>query len=272
VSADATFDRGTPRRVGAVMLRHWYLISGSWPRFLDLCYWPMVQMILWGFIQTFLARQSSFFAQAGGILLGAVMLWDVLFRGQIGLAISFFEEVYSRNLGHLLATPLRIGEYMTALMSVSLVRTVAGLFPATILAIWFFGFSVYSLGLVLIAFFFSLIAFGWSIGLFVAGLVMRYGLGAESLAWALIFALAPLCGVYYPTTILPSWVQAISAVLPASHIFNGMRAVLIDHVVRGDLLLAALSLNILWIAFGITGFLALHRAARDRGMLLQVGE
>ena len=86
-------DSGTPRRIGAVILRHWYLIAGSWPRFLDLCYWPLVQMVLWGFIQTFLMQQSSFFAQAGGVLLAAVMLWDVLFRGQIGLAISFFEEV-----------------------------------------------------------------------------------------------------------------------------------------------------------------------------------
>src|SRR5262245_11741266 len=260
------------RRIGAVILRHWYLIAGSWPRFLDLCYWPMVQMILWGFIQTFMVQQSSFFAQAAGVLLAAVMLWDVLFRGQIGLAISFFEEVYSRNLGHLLATPLTIGEYMASLMSVSLMRTAVGLFPATLFAIWFFGFSLYSLGIALVAFFFSLIAFGWSIGLFVAGLVMRYGLGAESLAWVFIFALAPLCGVYYPVSILPSWVQVMSAVLPASYIFEGMRAVLIEHSVRPDLLLTAVGLNVLWLAVGVAGFLTFHRQARERGMLLQVGE
>jgi ABC-2 type transport system permease protein len=231
-----------------------------------------MQMILWGFIQTFLMRQSSFFAQAGGILLGAVMLWDVLFRGQIGIAISFFEEVYSRNLGHLLATPIRIGEYIAALMIVSLLRTACGLFPATLLAIWFFGFSLYSLGFALAAFFFSLIAFGWSIGLFVAGLVLRYGLGAEGFAWALIFALAPLCGVYYPTTILPPWVQTLSALLPASYIFNGMRAVLMEHVVRMDWLAIAAGLNVVWLAGGIIAFLIFHNSARERGMLLQVGE
>ena len=263
---------GSLRRIGAVMLRHWYLIAGSWPRFLDLAYWPTVQMILWGFIQTFLIQQSSFFAQAAGLLLAAVMLWDVLFRGQIGLAISFFEEVYSRNLGHLLATPLTIGEYMVALMSVSLMRTTVGLFPATILAIWFFGFSVYSLGIALAAFFLSLIAFGWSIGLFVSGLVLRYGLGAEGFAWAFIFALAPLCGVYYPISILPSWVQVLSALLPASHIFEGMRAILVDESVRPDLLLYAALLNVVWLAGGIAGFLIFHRQARERGMLLQIGE
>lgn len=263
---------GTPRRISAVLLRHWYLIAGSWPRFLDLCYWPIVQMIMWGFIQTFMMRQSSFFAQAGGILLGAVMLWDVLFRGQIGLAISFFEEVYSRNLGHLMATPLRIGEYMASLMIVSLMRTAIGLFPATLLAIWFFGFSLYSLGIALVAFFVILIAFGWSIGLFVAGLVLRYGLGAESFAWAVIFALAPLCGVYYPVTILPGWVQYLSAILPASYIFAGMRAVLMQHVVRVDYLFIAAMLDLIWLAIGGSAFLMFHEKARERGMLLQLGE
>ncbi len=260
------------RRIGAIVLRHYYLITGSWPRLLELVYWPAVQVIIWGFIQTFLMQHSGFFVQAFGILLGAVMLWDVLFRGQLGLSLSFFEEIYSRNLGHLLATPLRPGEYIAALMTTSLIRTSVGLFPATLLAIWFFGFSVYSLGLSLAAFFFSLIIFGWSIGLFVSGLVLRYGLGAEGFAWALIFAIVPLCGVYYPVSILPHWVQQVSAFLPPSYIFEGMRNVLIHHQVRLDLLATAAMLNIIWIAGGVTAFLAFFARARARGMLLQLGE
>jgi ABC-2 type transport system permease protein len=263
---------GALQRIGAVTLRHWYLISGSLPRILDLCYWPLVQMILWGFIQTFMAMQSSYFAQGFGILLGAVLLWDTLFRGQISLALSFFEEVYSRNLGHLLATPLRPAEYIVALALTSMLRTLIGILPATFLAIWFFGFSVYSLGLGLVVFFFSLIAFGWSIGFFVSGLVLRYGLGAEGFAWAVIFALAPLCGVYYPTSILPDWVQPISAALPPSYIFEGMRAILLDQTLRPELLLAALVLNVVWFAGGVAAFFAFYDAARDRGAILQLGE
>ena len=218
-------------RIAAMTARYYYILRSSWLRLLELIYWPAMQMLVWGFLYTYLYESKSAMANTAGLLLGAVLLWDVLFRGQIGLAIAFFEEVYSRNLGHLFATPLRIGEYIAALMLVSFARTIIGLFPATLLAIWFFDFSLYSLGIALIAFFVSLIVFGWSIGLFVAGLVLRYGLGAESFAWAFIFALAPLCGVYYPTSILPPWVQVLSAALPASYIFNGMRAVLIDHVV-----------------------------------------
>jgi ABC-2 type transport system permease protein len=161
---------------------------------------------------------------------------------------------------------------MAALMIVSFLRTAIGILPATFFAIWFFGFSIYSLGIALVAFFFSLIAFGWGIGLFVSGLVLRYGLGAEGFAWAFIFALAPLCGVYYPVSILPPWVQAISAILPASYIFEGMRAVVIEHAVRPDLLLVATALNVIWLAAGVAGFLIFHRQARERGMLLQIGE
>ncbi len=269
---DMIFDSGTPRRIAAVVERHWYLIGGSWPRFLDLCYWPLVQMVLWGFIQQFMASQSGYFAAGAGMFLGAVMLWDTLFRGQIGFSISFFEEIYSRNLGHLLATPLSPGEYIVSLMVTSLLRTSLGLFPSTLLAIWFFGFNIYSLGLALGAFYASLIIFGWSVGLVVSGLVLRYGLGAEGFAWALLFAVAPICGVYYPVSILPHWLQLFSAILPASYIFEGMRDIVLNRTLHPQLLLIAGALNALWLAAGVAAFYAFYNKARDRGMLLQLGE
>jgi ABC-2 type transport system permease protein len=272
MSAVDALRTGSLHRIGAIVLRHWYLIWGSWPRMLDLVYWPMVQMVLWGFIQTFVSGQSGFFAATGGILLGAVLLWDVLFRGHISFSISFFEEIYSRNLGHLLATPLRPAEYIAGLMVTSAARTLIGLVPTTFAAIWFFGFSIYALGFALSGFFLSLIVFGWSVGLFVSGLVLRFGLGAEGFAWAIIFVLAPLCGVYYPLATLPSWMQIASYALPPSYIFEGMRAILIDHKFRPDLLMGAIGLNVVWLGGGIAAFLGFFRAARDRGMLLQLGE
>jgi len=225
-----------------------------------------------GFIQTHLVQRSGFFARAGGILLGGVMLLDVLFRGQISLCVSFFEEIYSRNLSHLMATPLRLSVFAMSLMAASLLRTLIGWVPATLFAIWFFGFSIYTLGLALGLFFLSLIAFGWSIGLVVAGLVLRFGLGAEGMAWSLIFALAPLSGEHYPVSVLSAWLQWASHILPASYIFEGMRAILTEPTFRPELLVAAFALNLLWLAGGPFAFFAFTRAARNRGMLLQVGE
>ncbi|MBH63660.1 MAG: ABC transporter [Alphaproteobacteria bacterium] len=262
----------SPRRIGAMVLRYVYLIRGSWPRIIELAYWPTMQMILWGFITLFLMGHSNFIAQAFGILLSGVLLWDVLFRGQLGVAMSFLEEMWSRNLGHLFVSPLRPHEMLVSLMVVSFIRTLIGLIPASLLAMMLFGFSLYSLGLPLIGFFFNLIVMGWSIGFMVSGLILRAGLGAESMAWAMIFAIAPICGIYYPIDVLPGWLQSVAFFLPASHVFEGMRAILVDGAFRPDLMFNAVLLNIGYLALGMFVFLTFFRSARVQGMILQVGE
>jgi ABC-2 type transport system permease protein len=260
------------QRVGAMVLRYVYLLRRSWPRLLELVYWPAMQMVLWGFISVFFARNSAWVAQASGVLLSGVLLWDVMFRGQLGVSVVFFEEMYSRNLGHLFASPLRPYELVIALLVISFIRTVIGVGGAALLAIPLYHFSIFSLGFPLVAFFANLLVMGWAIGLLVGGLVLRYGLGAENLAWVAIFAIAPVSGIYYPISVLPDWLQVVAHALPSSYVFEGMRAVLFDHVFRVDLLLAAVALNVLYLGLGIAAFLAIFRVARERGLLLNIGE
>jgi ABC-2 type transport system permease protein len=260
------------RRIAAMVLRYWYLLRGSWPRILELAYWPTVQMIMWGFISQFMATNSTWVAQAAGVLIAAVLLWDVLFRGQLAVSISFFEEMWSRNLGHLFVTPLRPGEFAASLLSISLLRTLLGIVPASLLAVLFFGFSVYTLGLSLAAFFFSLLMFGWAIGLGVTGLVLRHGLGAENIAWGLVFALLPISAVYYPVSVLPVWLQYVAYAMPPAYSFEGMRSILLHGAVRYDLMAAGFALNIVYLALGVAMFFHYFRMARRRGSLLQQGE
>jgi ABC-2 type transport system permease protein len=260
------------RRVYALVLRHTYLLRSSGPRILELVYWPTVQMILWGFITVFLVSHSSWIAQASGVLLSGVLLWDVLFRSQLGVSLVFMEEMWSRNLGHLFVSPLRPFELGCALLTMSLIRTLIGVGGAALIAIPLFHYSIFSMGLPLLAFFINLIIMGWSIGLLVSGFVLRYGLGAESMAWIAIFAVQPVSGVYYPIDTLPVWLQYVAAALPSSHVFEGMRAVLFDHVFRADLLLTAALLNVVYLTAGFASFLAYFKIARVRGQLLHVGE
>ena len=259
-------------RIWAMILRHYYLIRGSWPRILELIYWPTLQMTLWGFITVFFESHSSWVAQAAGILVSAVLLWDVMFRGQISLFLSFIEEIWSRNLGHLFVSPLRPGELIVALLLVSLVRTLIGVGGAAIIAILLFDVSIFTLGIPLAAFFINLIVMGWSLGLIVSALVLRFGQGAESLGWAAIFLVQPISGVFYPISVLPSWLQPVAAAMPSSHIFEGMRAILIDEVFRVDLLTNAVGLNLVFVVISIVIFFSVLRYARIHGQLLQLGE
>lgn len=260
------------RRIYALVLRNIYLLRSSGPRILELMYWPTMQMVLWGFITVFLVNHSSWVAQASGVLLSGVLLWDVLFRGQLGVSLVFMEEMWSRNLGNLFVSPLRPFELACALLTMSLIRTLFGVGGAALIAMPLFHYSIFSLGLPLLAFFVNLLVMGWAIGLLVSGIVLRYGLGAESMAWVAIFAVQPISGVYYPISTLPTWLQYVAAVLPSSHVFEGMRAVLFDHTFRMDLLLHAVLLNVVYLSAGFYSFLAFFKVARVRGQLLQVGE
>lgn len=260
------------RRVGAMVLRYLFLLRGSWPRLFELAYWPTVQVILWGFISRFLTTNSSWVAQAGGVLIAAVLLWDCLFRAQLGVSLSFLEEMWSRNLGHLFVSPLRPAEWVIALMTMSLIRTLIGVMPAALIAIPFYGYSVFGLGLPLAFFFANLLIMGWWIALIIIGLILRYGMGAESLAWMAIFLLAPVSAVYYPLATLPAWLQPVALALPSAHVFEGMRAVLFQHRFPLGELAAAAGLNLVYMViagFIFSGFFAL---ARRRGALLQTGE
>lgn len=262
----------SPRRVAAMVLRYLYLLRGSWPRVAELIYWPTMQVILWGFITQFFMTHSTWLAQAGGVLIAGVLLWDVLFRSQLGVAVSFLEEVWARNVGQLFVTPLQPYELMLSLATMSLLRTLIGTVPAALLAIPLYAFSIFTLGVPLLAFFVVLIMFGWAMGLAVSGCIMRYGLGAESLAWLAIFALAPLAGIYYPIATLPHWLQPVAWALPMSYVFEGMRAVMFSHVFRSDLMLEGLALDGIYILLGGAAFLGFFRIARRRGLLLQMGE
>ena len=258
-------------RIGAMILRYWYLLMSSWPRLMELVYWPALQIITWGFLQNYISQNAGFFAQAGGTLIGAVILWDILFRGQLGFSISFLEEMWARNLGNLMMSPLKPIEFLISLMIMSLIRLAIGIIPMVILAM-FFKFNLFTLGLPLIAFFCNLIFTSWSLGIFVSGLVLRNGLGAESIVWTLMFGLMPLACVYYPVSVLPTWLQYVAWALPPTYVFEGMRALLFDHTFRADLMLTALAINVVLFIVSFAIFLGLLNSARRAGTLISGGE
>jgi ABC-2 type transport system permease protein len=259
-------------RIGAMVLRYWYLLSNSWPRAVELIYWPTVQMLTWGFVQLYVAQNSTFFANAAGLFVGGLLLWDVLLRSQQGFAFAFLEELWSRNLGNLLMSPLRPSEFIVSLMVISIIRLAIGMIPVTFLAIPLFGFNVWGLGLPLAVFFVNLVIAGWSIGLVIIGILLRQGMGAEALAWSLMFLLMPITCVYYPVATLPAIVQPVAWALPTTYVFEGMRAILVDHTFRIDLMATAFAMNALWFAAAVFAFYRLLAAARRAGSLLQQGE
>jgi ABC-2 type transport system permease protein len=259
-------------RIWGMILRYWYVIRSSWPRTAELIYWPLVQMLMWGFLQSYLASATSFASKAAGLFIGAVLLWDILVRSQLGFAVAFLEDIWSRNLGHLMMSPLRPAELVAALMAVSFIKLMVAMVPVAFLAYFFFGFNVLSLGVAFAAFFANLVLTSWALGLVSIGVVLRWGLGAESFAWLIVFVLLPLCCVYYPVATLPAWLQPVSLALPPTYVFEGLRAIVLEGTFVAAYMLKAFGLNIIYFALGFAAFTYFLQSARRHGSLVQMGE
>lgn len=259
------------RRIWGLMYRHLALYRRSWPRVLELMYWPTLQMLIWGFTASFVAARASGPLHAAGALLGGVLLWESALRTQMGISISFLEELWSRNLGHLFVSPIRPWEMIAALLGISFVRMVTGVLPAILLAWVLYAFDLFALGPVVVLLFANLIVMGWAVALGVVSLILRHGAGAEALAWSVLFGLTPFSAVFYPVSILPQAMRPVAFLLPSSHVFEGMRAALAGAI-RWDELGWAAALNAAWLSMMLVVFARQFRQARVRGALLNIGE
>lgn len=259
-------------RISALIARHLYLYRRSFPRLLEIFYWPLLDLVVWGFITVYLSQEGKGLHGAVTFFLGALIFWDILFRAQQGVTISFLEEIWSRNLMNLFASPLTSGEFLAATMAMSVFKVAAVSIIMAFSALFFYSYNVFVMGLVLIPFVFNLIAVGWFIGILTMSIIMRFGQQAEVLAWGLVFLFQPISCVFYPVSVLPDWLQPVALANPAAHVFEGMRGILVNQDVPWEHLAWATSLNALYLLIIITIYQYTFSACKERGMLVRVGE
>ena len=259
-------------KIFALSLRHIYLIKGSFPRILDLIYWPTIQIFLWGFISKFFTLNSSFYENTVGVILSAAILYDFLFRSSISYNMMFLEEIWSRNFTNLFIAPIKISEIITALTCTAIFRTLIGLIPASIIAIPLFGVSIFKIGIPLIFLLITLYVFGITLGLLVTAGLIRYGPSFENIAWASLFFLAPLGCIYYPVEILPLWLQIIAELLPLVYIFEEMRNILIYDSINLYQIFKATLISFVYFILGIVVFYKSYDGAKERGTLINMGD
>ena len=259
-------------KIYGLSLRHIYLIRSSFPRILDLIYWPSIQVFLWGFISEFFTASSSYYNNTVGIILTAAILYDFLFRSSISYNMMFLEEIWSRNFTNLFIAPIKISEIIAALTMTAIFRTLIGLVPAVLLAIPLFGVSIFVLGTPLVFLLIGLYIFGISLGLFVTSGLLRFGPSFENIAWASLFFLAPLGCIYYPIEILPNILQLIAKALPLVHIFEEMRNILINQTVNVTEIIKGILISITYFILGVVVFYISYYGAKKKGTLINIGE
>ena len=259
-------------RIYGLFLRHFYLITRSFPRILDLVYWPTIQITLWGFISNFFATHTTYYNNAVGVILTCAILYDFLFRTSIGFNMLFLEEIWSRNFTNLFIAPMKIGEILTSLVITALIRSLIGLVPAILLTSPLFGISILDLGIFLFLLFLSLYIFGITLGILVSSGLLRFGPSFENIAWSTMFLLAPFGCIYYPIETLPEIFQKIAYVLPLVYIFEEARNILINQTVDIENIYNAFIWNVFYFTLSITLFYYSFNAAKNKGTLINMGE
>ncbi|HET9728228.1 MAG TPA: ABC transporter permease [Acidimicrobiia bacterium] len=255
-------------RMRAIARRHAYVLIRSPHRLFDVSLWPLVDVILFGSLATFVGTsQASGAAKASGYLLAGIVLWHVIYQSQIAMSTGLLEETWTRNLLNLMVTPLREVEYVAGVAMFGMVKLTMGVGLMVLGALAFFSFHTWSLGWGVIVVGAVLLVVGWAISLFVMGLVLRFGTGAEALAWGVMFVLLPLSGVFYPTKALPAAVRPLATALPTTHAFTALRA-LVDNkgIEWGEVGLAAVGAAI-GMALALWYLVTMLRIFRRRGYI-----
>ena len=256
-----------PRRIGAIVLRQYYLMRGSPTRLVPMVAWVAVDIVLWGFLSRYLysiAPQGPNFTLT---LLGAVLLWDFFTRIMHGVTTAFLEDVWSRNFLNLFATPLCVSEYVAGLVLTSIATSLIGLVVMLLLATLAFGFSFFAYCLLFLPFVLVLFLFGIALGVFASALVLRLGPASEWLIWPIPAVLSPFAAVFYPLAVLPEWMRWIAHALPPAYVFEGMRAAATQHTVSLGSLAIAAALALAQIALAYAFFVRIFRSTVRSGLL-----
>ena len=254
-------------RIFAILLRQCYLIRGSFSRVVPLFAWVAVDMLLWGFLTRYLNTVASPGFNFVPALLGAVLLWDFFIRIMQGVAMAFFEDVWSRNFLNIFASPLTLPEYLAGLVVSSIATSLVGLIAMILLATLCFGLSLFAYGFMLLPFLLILFLFGIAIGIFGSAIVLRLGPAAEWFIWPIPAFLSPFAGVFYPIATLPAWMQTLAHLLPPSYVFESMRAILADHAVSWASLLWSGGLAVIYILLACGCFAKTYRHTVRTGLL-----
>lgn len=257
------------QRVSGLLLRYLYLYRRSLPRVMGVLFWPVMDLLVWGFITRWIQQESL--SPVATFLLGSAILWDVFYSSQQAITLSVTEDIWGRNILNVFLSPIRVSELIFATCILGALRALTSAGILTILALLFYDFHLFATGLALAPFVFALLLFGWTVGMMTMALILRYGQAAEALIWGIPFLIQPVSAVFYPIGVLPAWLQPISKAFPSTHVFEGMRTALTTGALDARALLWAIGLDLLYLAAAGVFFGWMLARVREKGYLSRQG-
>ena len=255
-------------RINGLVLRYLYLYRRSFARAGEIFFWPIMDLLVWGFVSTYINQENN----VALFLLGSVIFWDVLYRSQQAITLSISEDIWVKNILNVFVSPVSIFELMVATCIMGIIKAVITAVVLGSLAFLLYAFNIVSIGILLLPFLISLLLFGWALGMVTMALILRFGKSAEALVWGIPFLIQPFSAVFYPVEVLPNWLQIVAYTMPSTYVFEGMREVLSNgEWLNLKILMIAFLLNILYLVAGAIFFGWMFSQVREKGYLTRLG-
>ena len=254
------------QRIYAIFLRQFFLLRRSPNRILQIFYWSLLELTLWGIITKYLYAIGGEKFGFITVILGTVIFWNFFTRVMNGITISFLEDVWSRNLINLFASPLKVGEYIAGLLAVSIIQTLLAIGVMVLAAWFFFSYSIFQFGFFLIPFILILFISGWALGIFTTAVVLRFGPSVEILVWSIPTLIMPFSAIFYPLEALPPFLRPISYMIPISYVFEGMREIVHKGTFNALNLAIGFALSLLFFFVAIAVLFVMYRMALRKGL------
>lgn len=255
-------------RIKAILLQEYYLIKHQLEIWFDLIFFTAVSVIIFGFIAVYLGGESAGVAVQYP-LLGAV-LWQVVYVAQYSISVGALWNIWSRNLVNFFISPISTLEYLTAHFISSFVKSLIVFLSLAVVALLAFDFNIFQMGTAnIVLFLANFFVFSWALGLFILGMIFRFGTRIQSLAWGFVFLLQPFTAAFFPVSVMPKAMQVVSYALPPTFIFEAARNALESTAVNWQLIGIASAENVVLFALAVIFFTKFFKNSRDSGQFVR---
>ncbi len=253
------------RRIGAVFMRYFYTVLGM-HQMSELFFWPLIDILLWGLTTAWLQQQQQQASNLSLVILTGLIFWQIVTRATSDISVNLLQEFWNRNLVNLFSTPLTETEWALGSILLSIFKIFISLAFGALVIYLLYALNVFTIGIYFLPFAGSLMMSGIALGFLASCVIIRWGQKLEILAWVGPFFFAPFSAVFYPLSSLPEWAQAISAGIPMTYIFEGMRLVLQTGQFPMNDFLISLALNVGYLAISIVLFKYAFACSRAKGL------
>lgn len=253
----------------AFAYRNFLITKRNFFTIFETLFWPLVSLFSVGLMGSYLELTEDLLAF---IMIGAVAL-SVMQLAQLDVTYVLLFDIWSKSIKYTLVAPASFANLVAGSWMVGILR---GFIAFAILAIFsqfLFGLNlvkipILSLGVFLIGLFLNALIIGMSSCIF----LLLFGYRAEVAAWTSTAIIMLLCGIYYPVTVLPPWIQSISYAIPATHLLEYFRSFYGFEPSFANPHLLGYALNIVYIIIGGLAYGLAMKRARKTGTALQFSE